>query len=161
MADPTQGDPAQGGTTYDQLGYDVHLTNQRALNGAQALPGYTPDVRPDGSWPGLDGSTDIRLKDADAAQVESTLRTRAGTTQSLPAWLAAGTNVSFGPASWHEANNLKAASGMVSDAVTKFIGEVVANMNQAADSVRTARETYATQDHKSASTFQDTNASLG
>jgi len=116
---------------YDQQGLDVQLTDQRSLNGAHQLEGYTLNVQPVEKWPGLEGSGTVRHRDDDITSVADFLHTRAGQVESLPGWLAKATNVSFGPSSWHEANNLKDASGLVTNAVTKFLTETVANMRQA------------------------------
>jgi len=127
---------------YDQQGLDVQLTDQRALNGAQQLEGYTLDVRPAAGWPGLEGSATVRHRDDDIKTVADWLDTRAGQVESLPGWLKKATNVSFGPSSWHEANNLKDASGLVTDAVTKFLTETVVNMRQASGTLNGALTHY-------------------
>lgn len=127
---------------YDQRGYGVRLTDERAANGARALDGYELDARPDPQWPGLDGSEHVRVRPEEVRSVADFLDRRAEDTRTLPGRLQKATAVSFGPSSWHEANNLKAASEMVSNAVADYIGTTLANLNTAAATLRSVHAHY-------------------
>jgi hypothetical protein len=150
----------QDNTRYDQMGYDVHLTGERSDNGAQALSGYPLDVRPDTTWPGLEGSGQVRVQPEEVKKVADWLTTQANSTQSLPQWLSSSTAVSFGPSTWIEANNLKAASELVSQAVTDYVGKTVINMNQAAATLHAVHATYTGTETANTQTVQATNAAL-
>ena len=148
-------------TRYDQQGHGVELTCDRSANSARALDGYTPDVRPDTSWPGLDGSGKIQVEPGEVKRVAEWLHRQAGSAESLPKWLSSETQVTFGPSSWHEANNLKAASQLVSEAVATYLGQVAANMTAAAGTLTSVHDTYTGTEQANTDTVQHTNANLG
>lgn len=151
----------QDSYTYDQAGYDVQLTGDRSANAAQPLPGYQPDVRADTTWPGLDGSSQVRVKPEEVKNVADWLTNQANSLQSLPQWLSTATSVSFGPSSWHEANNLKAASDLVSQAVAHYLGQTMTTMSQAAATLNAVHATYTGTERANVQTVQNTNATLG
>ncbi len=146
---------------YDHLGYDVQLTSDRSVNSAHALAGYSLEVQPDSTWPGLDGSGQVRVRPEEVKQVADWLSGQADSAQSLPQWLSTATAVSFGPSSWHEANNLKAASEVVSQAVSDYLGKTVANLSQAAATLNAVHDTYTRTDQANDHTARSTNAALG
>lgn len=146
---------------YDQQGYDVQLTGDRSANGAQPLAEYPLDVRPDTTWPGMEGSGKVRVQPEEVKTVAEWLTTQANSAQSLPQWLSTATTVSFGPSSWHEANNLKSASEMVSQAVTDFLGKTVANMSETAATLKAVHATYTGTEQANDHTVRATNAAMG
>jgi hypothetical protein len=147
---------------YDQQGLDVQLTGDRSKNGATPLSNYPLDVRAASDWPGQNGSASIQITSPDAlTEVSGWLNQRASEVRNLPQWLAQQTSVSFGPGSWHEANNLKNASQAVAQAVSDFITQVVQNMQQAAATIDAVHATYTGTDGANAQTFQAVNGTIG
>jgi hypothetical protein len=147
-----------GGTGYDAAGLNVHLTGERSHNGAQALQGYPLDVRPDGSWPGLDTSSGkLRYQPEELKRISEWLIAQKGQTQSLPQWLSSATQVSFGPATWHEATNLKKASDLLSAAVAEHVGNVVANLAEASASIKSVHATHTTTEQATNATVNSVN----
>jgi hypothetical protein len=146
---------------YDQLGYGVHLTGDRSANGAQPLAGYPLDVRPDAAWPGLAGSGRVRVEPEEVKKVADWLTAQADSARSLPRWLSGATSVSFGPSSWHEANNLKAASELVSQAVADYLGQTVANLTDAAATLNVVHATYTGTEQANDHTVRSSSAALG
>jgi hypothetical protein len=147
---------------YDQRGLDVQLTDDRSKNGATSLSGYPLDVRPASDWPGQNGSASIQIRSPDVlTEVSGWLNQRASEVQSLPQWLGQQTSVSFGPASWHEANNLKDASQAVAQAVSDFMTKVVQNMQQAAATIDAVHSTYLGTENANAQTFQSVSTTIG
>jgi hypothetical protein len=78
--------------------------------------------------------------------------------RSLPEWLATETAVSFGPSTWHEANNAGAAPGEPGcDEVHRL---VVGNM-QAASGTLWVHQTYTQTEQANTATVQVTNSGMG
>ena len=102
---------------YDQWGLGVRLGSDRSANSAQALEGYPLDVRPDGTWPGLEGSGQLRVRPEAVRELSDLLKERARAAEPLPDRVTRVTSVRFGPATWQEANNLADACRQVRDAV--------------------------------------------
>jgi hypothetical protein len=150
-----------GESGYDAADLNVQLTGERSQNGARALEGYPLDVRPDGSWPGLDtASGQVRVRPEELKRVSQWLATQAGYTESLPQWLSSATAVSFGPASWHEATNLKDASEMLTRAVAEHISKVVLNLGQANASITAAHAAYDTTEQSNTDTMTNVDGGL-
>jgi hypothetical protein len=151
----------QDGYRYDQSGYNVQLSGDRTKNAARALDGYPLDAQPDSAWPGLEGSGEIRVQPEAVKKVADWLTENAGAARSLPGWLAKETSVSFGPSTWYAANNLKAASELVSQAVAQYVQQVATNMGQAAATLRSVTGHYDSAEQANTGAVRSTGAALG
>jgi hypothetical protein len=122
---------------------------------------YTLNVNPDAHWPGM-GASKVERHDADqvtaiAAWLHERVQSITGPAKALPQETAAA----FGPDTWFEAKNLKDASTMVSQAVTLFVGQTVANLSDAAKALRTAHSNYAETEHANSAVARSADAALG
>jgi len=164
MADTGTGGTGPGDYDYRGSGLSVRVdTDNAANNGAQQLDGYELPVAPRADWPGLSADPNgIRVKRAELEQLAADLDAKANHLMALPAWLTAGAGgAAYGPANWAQAAHLQNASDLVTKTVADYLGKTVANLRQAADSIRAAVQTYTEGDHASESTSRNVNSTMG
>lgn len=102
---------------YDRQGYGVHLGGDRALNNARALD-YPLDTRVDTSWPGLEGSAQLRLRPEVVGELAGELSQRAASASGLPDRLARATaesNTSYADAEQSNSQAVHAAGSGLGD----------------------------------------------
>jgi hypothetical protein len=142
-------------------GYGVHLGGDRALDDARAL-GYPLDARADASWPGLEGSAQLRLRPEVVGDLAGELGRRAESASGLADRLARATaGVRFGPSSWHEANNLAEASRQVREAVQGYVTGLLHNLSEAGRLMAESNTNYADAEQANSQAVQAAGAGLG
>lgn len=146
---------------YDRQGYGVHLGGDRASNNARALD-YPLDTRVDTSWPGLEGSAQLRLRPEVVGELAGELSQRAASASGLPDRLAGATaGVRFGPSSWHEANNLAEASRQVHEAVQGYVSGLLHNLSEAGRLMAESNTNYADAEQSNSQAVHAAGSGLG
>lgn len=122
----------------------VHLGDDKSQNTASGLGGYSLDVSPDGSWPGLSAAPDKQRVDPEKMNaVADTIDGYVQTLQNSGATQIQGaTSVSYGPDSWAAAVYLKDASGQVAQTVSSYTQTLIQNLTAASAAIRSATQGY-------------------
>jgi hypothetical protein len=130
---------------YDYNQDRVELGDDTSDNNASGLSGYSLDVSPNGSWPGLSADPNKQRLDTEAML---------SIAQSIDNYVEALQNsghneiqgkaaVSYGPDSWGAAVYLKDASGQVASTVSRYTTDLITNLSAAAAAIRSAAGQYA------------------
>ncbi|MEP7020107.1 MAG: hypothetical protein ABI808_05615 [Pseudonocardiales bacterium] len=129
---------------YDYTQDRVTLGGDTSDNNATGLGGYSLDVSPNGSWPGLSADPNKQRLDTDAMM---------SVAQSIDNYVQALQNsghteiqgkaaVSYGPDSWGAAVYLKDASSQVATTVSQYTSELITNLTAASGAIRKAAGQY-------------------
>jgi hypothetical protein len=114
----------------------------RNANNAQDLDTgvYALTVTPQANWPGLDAHPKkVRFHSDPMLDVAQWLEDQADALADLPQHVNTNlTNIKYGPDDWPPAKYLLRANDQVKGAVSKYTQELVANLREAAASIRTA-----------------------
>ncbi|MFI7589852.1 hypothetical protein ACIB24_22505 [Spongisporangium articulatum] len=140
----------------------VKLTNVKSENDVKPLEGYPLDLRPDQNWPGLKSPAGSMYIDTDAVeQISNWLLTQLDAiTRALTLAKDAG-GASFGPTSWHEANQLATASLIVAQTVSDYTRSLRESIQVASKSVAGASETVRLADGTSEQDMSNVESNIG
>jgi hypothetical protein len=158
MAEGTGTDPVD----YGRGDYDVTLdTQDRAKNNPSSLTGYTIDIRPDSGWPGTGGAAgEVRFDPEGMQAVADKLDALHALVANVPQALPPQT-IRFGPGSWHEANDLEAASRMVTRAINEYSSDLIKNIQLAKAAIAASAARNREAEHAAGTGVRDAGAGLG
>ena len=129
--------------------------------GESAQAPYALAVQPDGSWPGLAGSKDLRLQQDAVARLSGQLKAKAAAVEGLPGRLAEATgSVNFGPSNWHEAANLADASKQVHAAVDVYVKGLLVDLGEAGRLMDASHGNYGDAEDANTTTVRRTDAQI-
>jgi hypothetical protein len=152
--------------TYNYDAHRVHLSDSDSSKNAAAGIGYHLDVRLQGNWPGLDADPNKQRFDAEkmkavADKIDGLISTLNGQGSGTPAAIQKHGAPSFGPDTWAAANYLKTAADAMASTVADYTRNLIANLQAAAQSIRSAADSYGKAEDANQQSGQNQQASLG